>query len=64
MERLAICIGAIVYIQENQKRLLTSKSEEDELERPDRDLIAENMKLDPRDRPMARKHLQDVWFRS
>lgn len=39
-------------------------SEDDELERPDRDLIAEKMKLDLRDRLMARELLQDVWFRS
>ena len=53
-ERLAICTVAIVYIQENQKWLPFSMSEDDELARPDRDFIAKIMKLDPRDRPMAK----------
>ncbi|KAL8935262.1 MAG: hypothetical protein Q9211_004787, partial [Gyalolechia sp. 1 TL-2023] len=62
-ERLAICTGAIVYIQENQKWLPFSMSEDDELARPDRDFIAKMMKLDPRDRPTARELLQDAWFK-
>ncbi len=61
-ERLAICTGAIVYIQENQKWLPFSMSEDDELAQPDRDFIAKMMKLDPRDRPTARELLQDAWF--
>jgi len=61
-ERLAICTGAIVYIQENQKWLPFSMSEDDELGRPDRDFIAKMMKLDPRDRPTAKELLQDAWF--
>jgi serine/threonine protein kinase len=63
-ERLEICAGAIVYIQENQKWLPFSESEDDELARPDRDFIAKMMKLDPRDRPTARELLQDAWFKS
>ena len=62
-ERLAICTGAIVYIQENQKWLPLSMSEDDELARPVRDFIAKMMKLDPRDRPTARELLQDAWFK-
>ncbi len=62
-ERLAICTGAIVYIQENKKWLPFCKSEDDELARPDRDFIAKMMKLDPRDRPTAKELLQDAWFR-
>ncbi|KAI4267209.1 MAG: hypothetical protein LQ337_008457, partial [Flavoplaca oasis] len=63
-ERLAICTGAIVYIQENQKWLPFSMSEDDELTRPDRDFIAKMMKLDPRERPTARELLKDAWFNS
>ncbi|KAL8735722.1 MAG: hypothetical protein Q9181_002705, partial [Wetmoreana brouardii] len=59
-ERLAICTGAIVYIQENQKWLPFSISEDGELARPDKDFIAKMMKLDPRDRPTARELLQDA----
>ena len=47
-ERLAICTGAIVYTQENQKWLPFSVSEDDELARPDRDFIAKMMKLEPK----------------
>ena len=61
-ERLAICTGVVVYIQENQKWLPFSMSEDDEIARLDRDFIAKMMKLDPRDRPTARKLLQDEWF--
>ena len=61
-ERLAICMGAIVYMQENQKWLQLSVSEDDELARPDRGFIAKMMKLDPRDRPTPRELLQDAWF--
>lgn len=61
-KRLEICAGTIVYIQENQKRLPFSMSEDDELARPDRDFIVKMMKLDPRDRPTARELLQDAWF--
>ncbi|KAL9040648.1 MAG: hypothetical protein Q9180_001784 [Flavoplaca navasiana] len=63
-ERLAICTGAIVYIEENQKWLPFSMSEDDELTRPDRDFIAKMMKLDPRERPTARELLKDAWFNS
>ena len=61
-KRLAICTGATVYIQENQKWLPFSMSEDDELARPDRDFTTKMMKLDPRDRPTARELLQDAWF--
>lgn len=61
-ERLEICRGAIDYIQENQKWLPFSLSEDDELALPDRHFIAKMMKLDPRDRPTARELLQDAWF--
>ena len=47
-KRLAICTGATVYIQENQKWLPFSMSEDDELARSDRDFIAKKTKLDPR----------------
>lgn len=61
-ERLAICTGAIVYIQDNQKWLSFSMSEDEELAREDKDFIAQMMRLDPRDRPTARELLQDAWF--
>jgi len=61
-KRLAICTAAIVYIQENQRWLPFSMSEDDELARPDRDFIARMMKLDPRDRPTARLLLKDARF--
>jgi serine/threonine protein kinase len=63
-ERLAICTGAIEYIQEHKKWLPFSQSVDKELARPDRDFIAKMMKLDPRDRPTARELLQDEWFKS
>ncbi len=62
-ERLAICTGAVIYIQENKKWLPFCKSEDEELARPDRDFIAKMMKLDPRDRPTAKEFLQDAWFK-
>ena len=61
-ERLTICTGAIVYIQESLKWLPFSMSEDHELARPDRDFVAKMMELDPRDRPTARELLQDAWF--
>ncbi len=59
-ERLEVCTGAVVHVQENKRLLPFCTSEDHVLARPDRDFIS---KLDPRDRPTAKQLLQDAWFK-
>jgi casein kinase II subunit alpha len=63
-ERLHILTAVMEYIQKNEKQKPFSMAEDPELTEEDRKFLCRIMKLDPRDRPIARELLQDEWFDS
>jgi len=62
-ESLGFLTAVINLVNEHKLQKPFHLSEDKELSTEDRTFICKIMKFDPRDRPTAKKLLQDEWFR-
>jgi len=62
VDRWIVLASAIQHIKDNNKQRPFELIEDECLVPEDREFLLKVMKLDPRDRPTARKLLQDKWF--